>query len=154
MTEGVARRGVLAALAGGAALAAAPTTAQRPEASDVPLPDGKTDRAYMLGLLDKMASPVLDRMARGKLQAEWKLELSPTWDGRDPKVGYLEGFGRLIDGISKRNPPADPTIAEPSLAAMRWTSSGSRFVRSLRSGSKRMPNAVSSGIVNASCSSA
>ncbi|RZM19146.1 MAG: DUF2264 domain-containing protein, partial [Sphingomonas sp.] len=43
---------------------------------------------------------VLDRMARGKLQAEWKLELSPTWDGRDPKVGYLEGFGRLIDGIA------------------------------------------------------
>ncbi|WP_380786451.1 DUF2264 domain-containing protein [Sphingomonas sp. R86521] len=100
MSDGVARRGVLAAIAGGAALAATPAMGATPQPDQAPLPDGPTDRAYMLALLDKMASPVLDRMARGRLQSEWKLELSPTWDGRNPKNGYLEGFGRLIDGIA------------------------------------------------------
>jgi hypothetical protein len=27
-------------------------------------------------------------------------ELSPTWDGREKSVAYLECFGRLISGLS------------------------------------------------------
>ena len=107
MTDGLERREVLAAMAGGlagsTALAAAPATARGAAQAVVPttaLPDGAADRAFMLALLEKMASPILGRMARGRLQQEWTPELSPTWDGRDPRVGYLEAFGRLIDGIA------------------------------------------------------
>ena len=107
MTDGLERREVLAAMAGGlagsTALAAAPATARgaaQPMVPTTALPDGAADRAFMLALLEKMASPILGRMARGRLQQEWTPELSPTWDGRDPRVGYLEAFGRLIDGIA------------------------------------------------------
>src|SRR6185312_16706414 len=58
------------------------------------------DRQYMLDLLVRMARPVLASMSEGKLQAVFKPELSPTWDGRNVKVAYLEGFGRLISGIA------------------------------------------------------
>jgi hypothetical protein len=58
------------------------------------------DRAFMAGLLQKMAEPVLANMARGELQKNFPLELSPTWDGRDQRVSYLECFGRLIAGAA------------------------------------------------------
>ncbi|WP_457446133.1 DUF2264 domain-containing protein [Roseateles sp. P5_E4] len=58
------------------------------------------ERAYMLNLLRQMAEPVLGLMSKGELKKKFALELSPTWDGRDPSVAYLECFGRLISGIS------------------------------------------------------
>lgn len=113
MSDGLERRGFLAAIGGGlagtAALTAMPAAGQG-RVSDTALPDGPSDRAYMLGLLEKMATPLLDRMAQGRLQRDWTPELSPTWDGRNPKVAYLEGFGRLIDGIAPWLAlPDDPT---------------------------------------------
>ena len=39
------------------------------------------ERAFMAGLLQKMAEPVLSNMATGELQKHFALELSPTWDG-------------------------------------------------------------------------
>ncbi|QGZ38596.1 uncharacterized protein DUF2264 [Pseudoduganella flava] len=57
-------------------------------------------RAFQLGLLRKMAEPVLFNMAQGKLKKTFQLEVSPTWDGRDKGVAYLECFGRLIAGIA------------------------------------------------------
>jgi hypothetical protein len=98
------RRDVLAAMGGGAVLAATHVNAATSQAPSClpssPLPTGAEDRSYMLELLGRMASPVLDRMSRGRLQREWTPELSPTWDGRNPKVAYLEAFGRLVDGIA------------------------------------------------------
>lgn len=87
-----------ALLAGGLALTAATTARAQP--APTPLPDGASDRGYAIDLLRRMAEPVLGRMARGRLRAEWSPELSPTWDGRNPGVAYLEAFGRLIDGIA------------------------------------------------------
>jgi len=58
------------------------------------------DRAYMAGLLQKMAEPVLSNMARGTLQKNFALELSPTWDGRDRRVAYMECFARLMAGAA------------------------------------------------------
>ena len=58
------------------------------------------DRAYMTGLLSKIAAPVLSNMSQGKLKSAFKMELSPTWDGRDQGVAYLECFGRLISGLA------------------------------------------------------
>ena len=58
------------------------------------------ERAFMAGLLQKMAEPVLSNMANGTLQKHFALELSPTWDGRDRRVAYLECFARLMAGAA------------------------------------------------------
>src|SRR5688500_8176680 len=98
---GPTRREFVAAMAAGTALPASIAGAATPANSAKPnLPSGADDRTYMLGILAKMATPVLGRMARGRLQREWTPELSPTWDGRNAKVAYLECFGRLIDGLA------------------------------------------------------
>lgn len=59
-----------------------------------------TDRRYMLELLQRIAAPVLSSMAKGELKKRFVLDLSPSWDGRDPAVGYLECFGRLMAGMA------------------------------------------------------
>src|SRR5687768_14578457 len=93
----IKRRDFLAAVGSGAALATTtgPVAAQS-RASSSALSSGADDRSYFVDLLQRMADPLLSRMSHGRLQREWQPELSPTWDGRDPKVAYMEGFGRLI----------------------------------------------------------
>lgn len=56
-------------------------------------------------LLYRMAEPVLRPMSEGQLQATMtlesgNLEVSPTWDGRDKKVAYMEAFARLMAGLA------------------------------------------------------
>lgn len=58
------------------------------------------DRAYWCGLAYKMAVPILNNMAKGELQKNMIVEVSPTWDGRDKRVTYMEAFGRLMAGIA------------------------------------------------------
>ncbi len=58
------------------------------------------DRAYWCSLLYQMAEPVLRNMAEGKLQTTMQTEVSPTWDGRNAKVIYMEAFGRLMAGVA------------------------------------------------------
>ncbi|MBR3066955.1 MAG: DUF2264 domain-containing protein [Prevotella sp.] len=65
-----------------------------------PLGDGTTDRQYWAKLAYQMAAPVLQNMANGTLQKNFQLETSKSWDGRDPKVAYMECFGRLMAGIA------------------------------------------------------
>ena len=65
----------------------------------------KTDREVWVEQLYQMAAPVLSAMAEGRLQQEMSLEkgtleLSPTWDGRDKRVSYMEAFGRLMAGLT------------------------------------------------------
>lgn len=59
-----------------------------------------TDRQYWCSLAYQMAQPVLENMAKGELQKNMQYEVSPNWDGRDKRVGYMECFGRLMAGIS------------------------------------------------------
>ncbi len=59
-----------------------------------------TDREKWADLAYRIAAPVLENMSRGELQKNMDLELSPDWDGRDPKVTYMECFGRLMAGIT------------------------------------------------------
>jgi hypothetical protein len=92
------RRSFLRAVAAGSAVgslagAAVPTLAATQQGSN-------TDRAYLAGLLQKMSEPVLSNMAAGTLQKRFPIEVSPTWDGRDKRVSYLECFGRLIAGAA------------------------------------------------------
>ena len=58
------------------------------------------DRAYWCKLAYDMAAPVLSNMAKGELQKNMQVEVSPTWDGRDKRVTYMECFGRLMAGIA------------------------------------------------------
>ena len=62
--------------------------------------DQNADRKYWTDLAYKMAYPVLSNMAKGELQKNMELEVSPNWDGRDKKVAYMETFGRLMAGIA------------------------------------------------------
>ena len=62
--------------------------------------DGKTARVQLAALAQKMTEPVLANMAAGTLKKNFALEVSPTWDGRDKGVAYLECFGRLIAGVA------------------------------------------------------
>lgn len=61
---------------------------------------GDAARRYMVELLVRMASPVLGAMSQGQLHARFAPELSPTWDGRDRGVAYLEALARLLAGIA------------------------------------------------------
>ncbi|NGZ86628.1 DUF2264 domain-containing protein [Duganella aceris] len=88
MVAGSAAGGMLAAQGAAAATAAAKTG---------PAGNG---RAELAALAQKMSEPVLVNMAAGTLKKNFALEVSPTWDGRDKNVAYLECFGRLIAGIA------------------------------------------------------
>ncbi|MES3021422.1 MAG: DUF2264 domain-containing protein [Pseudomonadota bacterium] len=90
------RRNFMRALAAGPAAAGLLGAGQGALAANA----GGGDRAYMAALLQKMAEPVLSNMSRGELQKKFAPELSPSWDGRDPRVAYLECFGRLIAGMA------------------------------------------------------
>ncbi len=59
-----------------------------------------TDRELWCDVLYRMAAPVLSNMSEGKLQQNMLVELSPTWDGRNKKVTYMECFGRLMAGVA------------------------------------------------------
>jgi hypothetical protein len=63
------------------------------------IPSPVSDRAYWAALLEKIASPVLSNMSQGALRKNMPVEYSPTWDGRDKTVAYMEAFGRLIAGV-------------------------------------------------------
>jgi hypothetical protein len=64
------------------------------------LADGIDDRKYWVGLLDKIASPLLSNMSRGTLRKNMDMQVSPIWDNRDIGVGYLEALGRLAVGMA------------------------------------------------------
>lgn len=59
-----------------------------------------SDREYWCELAYQMAQPVLENMAKGELQKNMQVEVSPRWDNRNIKVTYMECFGRLMSGIS------------------------------------------------------
>jgi len=68
-------------------------------------PAAKTDREVWVDIMWQMAEPVLRNMAEGKLQQNMTLEnggleISPSWDGRDKKVSYMECFARLMAGLA------------------------------------------------------
>ncbi len=60
----------------------------------------QTDREYWVEVAYRMAQPVLENMSKGELQKNMMVEVSPTWDGRNKKVTYMECFGRLMAGLA------------------------------------------------------
>lgn len=59
-----------------------------------------TDREVWYKALCRMAVPVLDNLSREQLKVTLRPEYSPTWDGRDKDVAYVECFARLMAGIA------------------------------------------------------
>lgn len=58
---------------------------------------GTADREYAVKTLDRIARPVIQSLAEGKLNE--KLPLGPGEDSRKPYT-YLEAFGRTLSGIA------------------------------------------------------
>lgn len=61
---------------------------------------GQGDREVWCEVMYRMAAPVLESMSEGRLQETMRVEKSPTWDGRNEKVAYMECFGRLMAGLA------------------------------------------------------
>jgi hypothetical protein len=78
--------------AAGFSLPAAPQREARPSGSD------DDDRAYWISVAGKLARPVLENLARRELKRKMPVEQLPG-AGRE-KYTYLEGFGRLVCGLS------------------------------------------------------
>lgn len=70
------------------------------------------DRTYWADLMYKISEPVLSNMSKGELSKNMELELSPTWDGRDKRVSYMECFGRLMSGLAPWLSLPDDNTAE------------------------------------------
>jgi hypothetical protein len=85
------RRAFLATAAGSAAASAVAA----PEAR---LAGPSADREYWLGVLRRLADPVLTNLANGTLTARMPVE-EATGAGRRP-VTHLEAFGRLVAGLA------------------------------------------------------
>lgn len=64
------------------------------------VPTTVSDREYLWKLLYNISEPVLRNMSNGELRKNMTVELSPTWDGRDKNVTYMECFGRLMAGLA------------------------------------------------------
>jgi len=60
----------------------------------------ENDRAYWVSILHKMAAPILSNISKQQWRKNMPMEVSPTFDNRDPGVGYLEAFGRLLAGMA------------------------------------------------------
>ncbi len=65
----------------------------------------RTVREEWVALAADLAIPVLKPMSEGRLHevyntASGTLELSPSWDGRNVEVSYMEAFARLMAGIA------------------------------------------------------
>lgn len=72
----------------------------------------ENDRAYWCDLMYRMAEPVLSVMSKGELRKKMSVEVSPTWDGRDKAVTYMECFGRLMSGLAPWLSLPDDTTPE------------------------------------------
>lgn len=60
----------------------------------------KSDREVWCDVMYRMSAPVLSNMSEGLLKKNMLVELSPTWDGRNKEVTYMECFGRLMAGLA------------------------------------------------------
>jgi len=71
---------------------------------------GADDRAYWCEIARRLATPVLDALARRRLKAEMPVEAHPTAKDR-PQFTHLEALGRLLCGLAPwLELPADESV--------------------------------------------
>lgn len=73
------------------------------------------DRSYWVNVLSKMAEPILSNISRGEFRKNMPIVVSPIFDNRDPSVGYLEAFARLLAGMAPWLGLADDETEEGKL---------------------------------------
>ena len=59
-----------------------------------------TGRAFWLSQLHRVADPVLQALAGGRLRATMPMEAHPSMAASRPRTTHLEAFGRLLSGIA------------------------------------------------------
>jgi len=113
------KRRVLLKLLGGAGLGALGTPwtveAKAKDGTLANLHNRDNDRAYWVSILHKMAAPILSNISKQQWRKNMPMEVSPTFDRRDPGVGYLEAFGRLLAGMAPWLALADDATEEGKL---------------------------------------
>ena len=64
--------------------------------------DGNADRLTWLHLMDRLARPVMQNIAGNTLKKNMQLVLSDRVDNKElrTRAGYLEAFGRLMEGMA------------------------------------------------------
>ncbi len=72
---------------------------------------GVTDRAYWCSIASRLATPVLDALARRRLKAEMPVEAQPASNDR-PQFTHLEALGRLLCGVAPWLELGDDATAE------------------------------------------
>jgi hypothetical protein len=90
-------------------------------AAAVPAPEDGTGRAGWIMQLDRVARPVLESMAHGRLKASMPVESRPEMAASRPHTTYLEALGRLLAGLApwlELAPSPEPQLQERYLA---WT---------------------------------
>jgi len=90
------RRSFLGALGAASALGPAWLRADEPGSA---ASQSRSDRAYWLATLTRMAQPVLTSLAAGQLRARMPVEVRPEAESR-ADVSHLEAFGRTMAGIA------------------------------------------------------
>ncbi len=64
-----------------------------------PIP-ARDDRSYWLAEMNRIASPVLNHLAKGTLKKEMPVEAAKGQEADRKEVTYLEAFGRTLTGIA------------------------------------------------------
>ncbi len=90
----------LASFFGFAGIACAISVPAGDRNKDMEIKPSASDREYWVGLIDRIASPVVANMSKGLLVKNMKVQASPSYDKRDPRVAYMEAFGRLSAGLA------------------------------------------------------
>ena len=90
------RRGFLSALAATGAFGSVATRAR----ADGRQPGAGGERAYWLGVLKRLAEPVLSNLAERRLRERMPVEAVPGAEAGRRDYTHLEAFGRLLAGIS------------------------------------------------------
>lgn len=71
-----------------------------PVATTDPASAARNDRTYWTSLLQRIATPVLEHLAKGQLKQSMPTEKAPQYAKAVDKVTYLEAFGRTMAGIA------------------------------------------------------
>jgi hypothetical protein len=77
----------------------APITAKLSAANVIAAPD-VPDRKYWVGVLTRIATPLLESLSKGELRKNMPVECRPGHEQDRRHVTYLEAFGRLMAGMS------------------------------------------------------
>jgi hypothetical protein len=84
----------------GAAALGASTITPGLAAISVPVSAGLADRAYWVGIIERLAMPVLTSLAAGRLKGDMPVESVPGQQDERRRYTHLEALGRLLAGMS------------------------------------------------------